>query len=244
MIAGEVARAGALLGELGAVFLARAHYLFNWGPELAWRGDRISAGGGALLELAYHPIDLLVSMLGVPDEVYGVSARPTRSDVDDPTPVYNTEDTAAAILRYADGPTATVVTTRSSGPLSEELALHGRGGSITASRETCVLRDADGNVLDRIDDDIKPVTLFARQADAFARAVATGAKHYACSGWENLLNLAVIEAIYLSDRTSQPEHPQKLLHPHGLGVAECLQHRPGPGGCDDPSEIEAQSNMG
>lgn len=211
--------------RLGEIFLARAHYLFNWGSELGWRADRTSAGGGALLELGYHAVDLLVWLLGMPDEVYGISSagnRPQQEDGGDAEPIYDTDDTAAAIMRYVGGAMASVVTTRSSGPVSEELCLHGRGGSLRANGETCVLRDPDGNVLGHVEDEPAPVRVFRRQAEAFVTAVLHNAKTYECSGRENLLNLAVIEAIYLSDRTGQSEEPHRLLEPHGLTVENCL----------------------
>lgn len=223
-------RAWQLRERLGRVFLARAHYLFNWGPRLGWRGDRASSGGGALLELAYHPIDLLVWLLGLPEEVYGLSVGDQRPEAvrhgTEPQPIYDTEDTAAAILRYRGGCVASVVTTRRSGPVSEELSLHGRGGSLTANLETCLLRDPDGSALDQASDEGAPQEVFVRQAEAFAEAVLADAGTYACSGRENLLTQAVIEAIYLSDRTCHPESPARLLGTHGLKAEECLIHRP------------------
>jgi len=230
-------RAWQLRGRLGRVFLGRAHYLFNWGANLGWRGDRASAGGGALLELAYHPIDLLVWALGFPEEVYGLHVSARRAEDPKPDgevqPMYDTDDTAAAILRYRDGCMASVVTTRRSGPVSEGLSLHGRDGSITATSETCLLRDPDGGVLDRAAEEGAPHELFVRQVEAFARAVLTDAKAYECSGLENLLTQAVIEAIYLSDRTCQPESPARLLRTHGLTAEECVSLRP------DAEEAEA-----
>ena len=231
-------RARGLCEKVGEVFLARAHYLFNWGTDLSWRGDRASAGGGALLELGYHPIDLLLWMLGLPEEVYGTSAsfgrRQRRGPRGKLLPAYDTDDTAAAILRYAagpaaarlGGPVATVVTTRRSGPVSEELSLHGRGGSLTAGGETCLLRGPEGEVLDSFAAPAPPLEVFRLQAEAFARAVASGAEKYECSGRENLLTLATIDAIYLSDRTNQPEHPATLLANHGLRPEHCLVNRP------------------
>ncbi len=216
-------RAWELRGELGKVFLARGHYLFNWGGELGWRSDKATAGGGALLELAYHTIDLMLWMLGMPEEVYGLTARSTGEGI---LPVHDTDDTAAAILRYGTDSMATVVTTRTSGPVSEELSLHGQGGSLTANSEGCTLRGPDGNVRDSTKEEIGPVDLFRRQAEAFASAVAAGAPRYACSARENLLNLAVMEAIYLSDKTSQVENPLRLLTSRGWTVAECLKLQP------------------
>ncbi len=217
-------------GRLGDIFLARSHYLFNWGPELGWRGDLESAGGGALLELGYHAIDLLVWMLGMPDEVYGASAVGSRSvavGTDEPVHrMHDTDDTAATIMRYISGAMASVVTTRSSGPVSEELCIHGRCGSLRADGETCVLRDPDGNIVGHAEDDATPVSVLRRQAEAFATAVIRNAKTYECSGRENLLNLAVIDAIYLSDRTGQMEEPYRLLEQQGLTAEACVTLRP------------------
>ena len=227
-------QAAQLLGKLGPVFLASAHYMFNWGPQLGWRGDASSAGGGALLELGYHPIDLLVWLLGLPEEVYGISSGGHRPEDVGPNgqdlPAYDTDDTAAAVLRYGGGCMATISTTRRSGPLSEQLTICGRRGSICADVDTCTLRDPDGNLIDQSGADPAPVAIFQRQAEAFAAAVRRGTKPYECSARENLLDLAVIEAIYLSSRTSQPESPLRLLQAHDLTVAKCLMHRPAAAG--------------
>ena len=228
--AGGYRRAREVRQRLGQVFLARGHYLFNWGAELDWRGDRASAGGGALLELGYHLVDLLTWMLGLPEEVYGISAcqrRPARDGpAEQPKPAHDTDDSGAALLRYNDGGMASLMTTRTSGPVSEELSLHGQGGSITATSERCLLRDPDGNVLDHVQESPPPVALFRRQADAFLRAVIDGKPHYPCSGRENVLNLAVLDALYLADRTSQPEQPHELLRQRGTTLAECLTYSP------------------
>jgi len=239
-------RAWQLRRRLGRVFLGRTHYLFNWGPKLDWRGDRTSSGGGALLELAYHPIDLLGWLLGLPEEVYGHSVRERRgelsSDADgSPVPIYDTDDSAAAILQYRDGCMASVVTTRRSGPVGEELTLHSHNGSLTANSESCLLRDPDGAVLDHTRDDGGPLGAFIRQAEVFASAVIGDDKLYECSGRENLLTQAVIEAVYLSGRTCQPESPDRLLHTVGLSPEACLSLRPAelePTGEPEPATID------
>ena len=62
--------------------------------------------------------------------------------------------------------------------------------------------------------------------EAFARAVLEDARVYECSARENLLNQAVIEAIYLSDKTSQPESPSRLLKTYRLSAEQCLRYQP------------------
>lgn len=212
--------------RVSEVFLARAHYMFNWGPQLGWRGDKASAGGGALLEVGYHPIDLLVWSLGLPEVAYGLNTCGHRPDQTgpkgQPLPVYDTDDTAVAVLGYSGGPIASVVTTRRAGPISEGLSLHGREGSLTATAESCLLCDPEGNVLDRTDSLTTPEQMYRLQVEAFATSVLNEAASYQCSGRENLLPLAVIEAVYLSARTGQPESPVRLLKARDLTEADCL----------------------
>ncbi|MFP4107408.1 MAG: Gfo/Idh/MocA family protein, partial [Phycisphaerae bacterium] len=88
-------RAWQLRRKLGQTFLGRSHYLFNWGPELGWRSDKTSAGGGALLELGYPAVNLLIWMLGLPEEVYGINScgyRPAHNDSAPTTTPYDTDD--------------------------------------------------------------------------------------------------------------------------------------------------------
>lgn len=230
-------QAGHWLARAGRVFLARTHYNFNWGRALGWRGDRSVAGGGALMELGYHGVDLIVRRFGLPEEVYAQCVGDTRPRIgaEDIEPIYDTEDTATVVLRYGDGLVADIIASRRSGPVSEGLSFHGWEGSVSATGETCVLRDPDGSVLERQSDDSTPVDIFRRQVDAFAHAALTDARRYECSGRENLLNLAVIEAAYLSDRTSQPETPLSLLRNQGLKPADCLTHRPMSEPADTPA---------
>lgn len=194
---------------------------------MGWSGDKESAGGGALIELGYHPLDLLIWMLGLPEEVYGFSASMIAPPGDGQLQaVYNTDDTATAILRFANGCMASLATTRRSGPVSESLCLHGLGGSIEVCADSCLIRDPDGNVIDRTASSSPPLDASVRQLEAFVQAVGAPASPYPCSGWENLLTMSVIEAIYLSDRTGQPERPARLLESHNIKVADCMKHTP------------------
>jgi predicted dehydrogenase len=228
--AGGYREAHELTGAIGEVFLARAHYMFNWGARLGWRGDRASAGGGALLELGYHALDLLLWMLGMPEVVFSLDScgyRPgERGPAGELLPVYDTDDTSAMLMRYGGGCMATVVASRRTGPVSEELGLHGRSGSLVASDQTCVLRDVDGNLLERSDAAASPIGARLQQLADFVDAVARGAKTYRCSGRENLLNMAMVEAGYLSGRTGQGESPTRLLATREIDEQFCLAYRP------------------
>ena len=179
------------------------------------------------MDLGYHPMDLLVWMLGLPEEAYGFSASVTMPhDENQPQAVYDTDDTAAAVLRFGSRCMASVVTTRRSGPISESLCLHGAGGSMEVSADCCLVRDPDGNVIDRSESATAPLSASVKHLEAFVQAIQTDSKTYPCSGWENLLTMSVMEAIYLSGRTGQPESPPRLLEPHNLKVADCMKCTP------------------
>jgi predicted dehydrogenase len=216
--------------ELGGVFLARAHYMFNWGRDLSWHADQAAAGGGALLELGYHMVDLIVWALGLPEEVYGLTGLGHRPGLPEEAgkslPAYDTDDTACAVFHYTGGRMACLATSRYSDPVSEELALHGRAGSVTAGAETCILRNADGVVIEQISQTCTPLDAIRRELEAFVQAVTTGGERYACSARENLLTQATVDAIYLAARTGQPESPARLLHTHRLKAADCLKYCP------------------
>ncbi len=223
-------RASELKSSLGPLLLARAHYLFNWGPLTGWRADRVSAGGGALLELGYALVDLLTWMVGLPEDVFGSSAVNTQPDLHNPEapPMHpsTTDDTAAAVMRSADGAMASLVVSRVSGPLSEEVALHGRKGTLTVGPQSCLLRDTDGRALDRTDCLDDPTECIRRFVDAFAAGLASETNTYPCSARENLLTMAVLEAVYLSDKTANAENPRSLLQAAGFEPEECLLNSP------------------
>ncbi len=223
-----------LLPQIGKVFLARGHYLFDWGGELSWRADRKSAGGGAMLELGYHLVDLLTWTLGLPEQVFAATvindpfeASPENSRRQ-PQPQHDTDDSATAVLRYKSDAMANLTASRVTGPASEQFCLHGRYGSITADAERCILRNADGSVLDHLVETVEPIEPFRRQAAQFLAAVRNDESRYPCPARENLLTHAVIDAIYLSAHTGQPESPLDSLHTHGLEPAACLAHTPRP----------------
>ncbi len=78
----------------------------------------------------------------------------------------------------------------------------------------------------RLSQPASPLDLFRLQSEGFARAVLEDQRIYECSARENLLNQAVIEAIYLSDKTGQGESPARLLKTHRLTSEQCLRYQP------------------
>jgi predicted dehydrogenase len=83
-------------GALGQPVLARAQ-LTCWYPPIAgaWRQDRRLGGGGALMDMGTHCLDLLEMLLGPVEYVM--------ADVSTQTHGYGVDDSALVMLRFASG---------------------------------------------------------------------------------------------------------------------------------------------
>ncbi len=64
--AAQAARAVIEAGRLGTLRSVHARFHNIWGPPSGWFFDRDRAGGGALMDLGVHMIDLPLYLLGVP----------------------------------------------------------------------------------------------------------------------------------------------------------------------------------
>jgi predicted dehydrogenase len=114
------------LGDLGQLVSASAA-IPNWRPQSYYdqpgRGTRGRDGGGVLLTQAIHTLDLFLSYTGEPAEVKSFFAT---------TPVHRmeTEDLAAAVVRFRNGAIGTVHATTSAYPgFPERIELIGTRGT-------------------------------------------------------------------------------------------------------------------
>lgn len=108
-------------GTLGDIYYAKATYLRRNGCPGGWFGDKEYSGGGPLIDLGVHVIDLVRYLAGSPKPVsaYGVTYNnldPNRAGggeswVSTTTGFHfkhNVEDMAAAMIRFDNGLTLTV----------------------------------------------------------------------------------------------------------------------------------------
>jgi predicted dehydrogenase len=117
-------------GALGKPVFARAQ-LSCWYPPIAgaWRQDPELSGGGSLIDMGGHCIDLLEMFFGPVQSVSCFTSRTVHS--------YASEDSAVALLRFANGALGSVDTFFCIPDESSKnaLELYGSQGSILA-RET------------------------------------------------------------------------------------------------------------
>ncbi len=88
-----------------------------------WRGTRDGEGGGVLVNQAVHQLDLACWFLGPVAEVDGWTANLNHPEIE-------VEDTAVAVVRFANGALASVVASNAQRPgLHARIHVHGRNGA-------------------------------------------------------------------------------------------------------------------
>lgn len=92
-------------GELGEIFAADLTFHNAYGPDKSWFYDRRQSGGGCLMDLGIHLVDLLLWVLGFPD-VAEVRGRLFAEGKPLAEPESALEDYATAELRLSSGAVA------------------------------------------------------------------------------------------------------------------------------------------
>jgi len=104
-------------GDLGDIYYGKACYLRRAGAPTGWFGDSARSGGGPLIDLGVHVMDLSRYMVGKPNpiSVYGATFKKLgdrnhiklrgnyTSDNAGPDDVFDVEDLATALIRFDNG---------------------------------------------------------------------------------------------------------------------------------------------
>jgi UDP-N-acetyl-2-amino-2-deoxyglucuronate dehydrogenase len=114
-------RLGRVTSGLAAIDWWRSQRYYDSGE---WRGTWELDGGGAMMNQGVHTVDLLIAALGKPVEVFAYTGTLAHDRVE-------TEDVAAAVVRFESGALGMVHATTSAYPgLSARLQIHGDHGSV------------------------------------------------------------------------------------------------------------------
>jgi predicted dehydrogenase len=121
-------------GRLGKIVLADAQIKWYRSQEYydsgKWRGTWQFDGGGALMNQGIHAIDLLQWFMGDVREVSAQTATLAHERIE-------VEDTAAAVLKFANGAIGVIEGTTSAWPgFLKKIEIHGSKGSIRMEEES------------------------------------------------------------------------------------------------------------
>ncbi len=205
-------------GRLGHVYLIAASCAFSNKDRPTWQIDPQVAGGGVLLHDCYPVFDELLRDFPLPEQVYALK---TNYAPDKQQRLSLTEDTAVLSMRFSDAFMGSLVATRSSEIQGERfrLEIHGKEGRLTvADGEIVLARYGQQDQVWRNQESGQ--TLMERLLSNFAQSLRTPDQHpFPSGGSENLLNMAVLEAAYLSTRTGFPEEPARILRMAGRATS-------------------------
>ena len=187
-------------GRFGTILEARAT-IFKWLPlgDGSWRVIPEQGGGGPLMDLGAHTIDLLTFLLGPMERVSALTANRITS--------WRVEDTVSVLMRARSGAHALVGHSFRAKGGDQTLEINGTEASALVSSpppggEKPSLRIADAEGVK-----VEPVPFenyYQLQVEHFADSLAGKATPLA-TGEDGLHNLAVIEAAYRSARTCRQE---------------------------------------
>lgn len=204
-----------LLEEIGNPYLFRVHYSFNGGPyDFGWRGKKAIAGGGAILDMGYHMLDVILWYFEMPSQVFAYTTQVARPDV-----LYETEDLAVLMMKKGNSLMGSLVLTRASHPKDEQIVIYGTKGSMKVSRQDVYLWDLAGNQILHVSARTDWQRAIQTQLDTFAIKVLNGQIDH---GSYHLQHVQLLEAAYLSQQSGNPVNPLFPMTPSQAKEKEVL----------------------
>lgn len=205
----------------GEMYYSKAQFLRRHGNPGGWFGEEARSGGGPLIDLGVHVIDLVHYLMGQPKvvSVYGATFKKLdhRSDLNDDTDyssisksdqdIFDVEDLASAMIRFESGQVLSIDTSYNLN-LKEDITkidLFGTKGGATINPEIELYTDMNGYL---VDIDFKRQTsldmngLFANEIDHFVNVVL-GVEECIAPAKDGYELMKILDAIYESAKTKK-----------------------------------------
>jgi UDP-N-acetyl-2-amino-2-deoxyglucuronate dehydrogenase len=175
----------------------------------SWKTDPKLAGGGVLLHDCYEIIDRIICSFSVPQLVYSLS---TTAAVDRQQRLYLTEDTSVVTMKFNDTFIANIIASRQIKPQQQCLTVYGKDKILTVTNSKFIVSDNLEQVSEKFEYDYSRPACIEKMLRNFALSILIPDENkFSSTARDNLKNMAVIEAAYLSARTGFPEQPAKIL---------------------------------
>ncbi len=203
--------------RIGKIYLVEGKYTFNIkNLDEGWRASKQLAGGGALIDMGYHIVDLMSWYFGMP---YSVSARLSMGNREGQ--VYDVEDTANLTLCYMNGggydqkTIAHLLISRTYPEKHEEIKFVGTNGTILLQRGSVTRFDQAGNQMERLVREGSWPSAAVDQLEYHAGKILGHNPDQALMLHEQLGHIAIVEAAYRSDKLERSVKPTDILSEHG-----------------------------
>lgn len=134
-----------LEGSIGQPYMYQArHFISHGNLYEGWRKSFRSAGGGVLVDMGYHLLDVIIRIFG---EVNSVSM--SGSNMAKPGYSYEVEDAATLLIQHSSGTHGSFQLAALSGPKEESIEIRGVDGRMLVSKKEIAVFDVEGNLKNR-----------------------------------------------------------------------------------------------
>lgn len=131
------------LKRIGKIYQYIAkHFVTGGNIHYGWRSTFKDAGGGVLINLGYHLIDILIQYFGEINHAYMAS-----SNLGCPNNSYEVEDAATLLLKHKKGPYGSFQFNCYSGVKHESIEVHGTKGILIIKKDGIQLFNEKGALL-------------------------------------------------------------------------------------------------
>lgn len=184
-----------LIQDIGCIYSVYVEYALNLNAEdmkSGWRADKNISGGGAVIDMGYHIVDLLTYIFGAPDKIY---AQLNYNSVGEG---YTIEDSMNALMTFDEQINANIVVTKVFNHKSEKIRILGDKGSIYIDNRTVTLfdenkEDVETYTYDSKDDELdQQLDFFVNSYKSELMIAAKNNKLLA----DQELNMVIVDAIY------------------------------------------------
>ena len=194
-------------GRLGRIVQGRMPFLkYSPIPEGAWRGDPDKGGGGCVMDVGAHSVDLLRYIIGEVSEVSAFCNSAIHN--------YDVEETGTIMMRFENGAQGVTDTSFTAAGCDLVFEVYGTEGSV-------FVYDDEGWKIKTFFEGKRRVIpaqyedLYHFQFEHFTRCVA-GEEQPLVTGLDGLRTNQILAAAYESDRTGKSIRCPSVLSPPGV----------------------------
>lgn len=198
--------------RIGKIYSVEGNYVMNIAQlDEGWRASKDSAGGGVLIDMGYHYVDLLVWYMGLPTSVTARLSRGNRIDQK-----YDVEDTVNLLFDYSLGNhdekvVGNFILPRVYPQKSEKLTVLGTKGIISIERGKIQRLDSSGKEIEMLERKGGWPSAAIDQLDFFSDIIQNKQFAGVYDYREHFKHIAIIEAAYESDKKSTFCDPREFL---------------------------------
>ncbi len=207
-------------GDLGEIYYAKTKYIRRNGCPGGWFGNKELSGGGPLIDLGVHTIDLIKYLMGNPKPVSVYAATFDKlgkredkingggyvSETKNVEEIFNVEDLAVATIRFDNGAILTVETSFSLNTKKKEeggIEIYGTKGGASFTPDLEIYNNLNGyltNVSFADSTKFEFQAVFCNEINHFVDCILNGTKCIATAD-DGIELMAILDAAYESART-------------------------------------------